>query len=153
MLSNLVHLQNTFSAQCQQCACEVCIPQLTPSHGHPSYKSRASDPFPGTWTGTLQCRSEAQTGCTAVPTQPTKKNFLYMTGTTTNHCINPSQYNFKFYLNSHTASLSYINFTVYDATISPILREHQYFRTVNQCVWFYFKKYPPNSRTTFKTAS
>lgn len=125
-----------------------------PHHeGQLSYKSRASDPFPGIRTGTLPCRSVAQTGCTAVPTSPTKKSFLCMTGTITNHCINSSQRNFKFCLNSRTASLPYINFTLYDATVSPILRKHQYFRTLNQCVWFWFKKYPPNSRTTFKAAS
>lgn len=102
--------------------------------GQPSYKSQASDPFPGIWTGTLPCRSRAQTGCTAVPTQPTKKSSLCMTGTTTNHCLNSSQHNFKFYLNSRPASLPYINSTLYDATISPLLREHLYFRITHQCV-------------------
>lgn len=103
--------------------------------------------------GTLPCRSGAQAGCTTVPTQPTKKSSLCVTGTTTNPCKSSSQPNFKFCLNSRTASLPYINFTLYDASIFPILREHQYFRTLNQCVWYYFKKHPPNSWTTFKTAS
>lgn len=157
MLSKLVHLQNAFSAHSQQHDLKSVshnIPQKEDKpEGQPSNKSRASDSFPGIWTGTLPCRSVAQTGYTAVPTQPTEKSFLYMTGSTTNHCINSSQRNFKFYLNSRTASLPYITFTVYDATVSSILREHQYFRTLSKCVWFYFKRYPPNSKTTFKTAS
>lgn len=158
-------LKTSLSTKCIFCSLPAaCIWSVHPTaptipqkehnpEGQPSSKSWSSDPFPGIWTGTLPCRSVPQTGCTAIPTQPTEKSFLCTTGSTTNHCTNSSQRNFKFYLNSRTASLPNITFTVYNATVSSILREHQYFRTLSQCVYFYFKTYPPNSKTTFKTAS
>lgn len=159
MLLKLVHLQNMHFLLTPSSVHVKCVfhNPLHPTERTQPWRTATLQipslwPIPGIWTGTLPCRSAAQTGCTAVPTQPTKKIFLCMTGTTINHCINSSQGNFKFYLNSWTASLPYINFTLYYA-ISPILRDHQYFRTVNQYVWFYFKQYLPNSRTTFKTAS
>lgn len=160
MLSKLVYLQNAFSAHSQQHVSEVCIPQPPPSHRKSTTlkDSHPANPDPLTHSqgyGQAPCHAGVYLRQAALLSQHSLLRKASCARQAVPQTTVQIQANVtsKFYLNSRTASLPNITFTVYNATVSSILREHQYFRTLSQCVYFYFKTYPPNSKTTFKTAS